>query len=177
MVVPLAVIALGMFAAVLVPYGYPLTWMTVTMPLADPSPFLAVHAVAGFLAVAISLAARRDAAPGLVAAIVAILGILAMTVMTAIAVKQFNAGGDWTPVLVFVAPIALSLVVAFNAMRMRGWDRMLLLLGALAIAGLPYSCPLVPGMFNLFSSGMVYLVADVTVLALFGLGMRSVGRT
>jgi hypothetical protein len=172
MVIPLAVIALGMFAAVLVPYGYPLQWMTVTLPIEDLSPFLAIHVVAGILAVSIALAARRNAEPGLLPAIVAIVGILAMTVMTAIAVKVFNDGSYWTHVLVFVAPVAFALVLAFNGLRMRGWDRMLFLLGALAIAGLPYTCPLVPGMFNLFSAGMVYLVADVTVLALFVRGLR-----
>ncbi len=173
MVIPLAVIALGMFAAVLVPYGYPMQWATVTMPVADPSPFLAVHVVAGVLAVSIGLGARRDRAPGWGAVIVAIAGILAMTVMTAIAVNTFSDGGYWTPVLVFVAPIALALAMIFNALRAQAWERMLMLLGALAIAGLPYSCPLVPGMFDVFSSGMVYFVAMVTVLALFVRGMRS----
>jgi hypothetical protein len=74
-------------------------------------------------------------------------------------------------VLVFVAPIAIALVVTFQALWMRGWDRMLWLLGAFAIAALPYSCPLVPGMFNLFSGGIVYLMADLTVLALFIRGL------
>lgn len=172
MVIPLAVIALGLFASVLVPYGYPLQWMMVTLPIEDLSPFLAMHVVAAILAMSIALAARRDREPGLLPVIVAVVGILAMTAMTAIAVKAFNDAGSWTPVLVFVAPVALSLVIAFNGLRMRGWERMLFLLGALAIAGLPYSCPLVPGMFDLFSSGLVYLVADVTVLALFVRGVR-----
>jgi hypothetical protein len=172
MVIPLAVIALGMFAAVLVPVGYPLQWVPVTMPIQDLSPFLAVHVVSGILAAMIALAARKDAEPGLGPALVAILGILAMTVMTVIAVKFFSDGGHWTAVLVFVAPVALALVLAFNALRVRGWERMLVLLGAFAIAGLPYSCPLVPGMYNLFSSGLVYLAAQVTVLALFVRGMR-----
>ncbi|MFN0245536.1 MAG: hypothetical protein ACKV2T_01425 [Kofleriaceae bacterium] len=172
MVIPLAVIAFGMFAAVLVPYGYPLQWMTVTMPLEDLSPFLTVHVVSAILAVMIALAARKDVAPGLGPALVALAGILAMTVMTVIAVKTFSDGGHWTAVLVFVAPVALAVVLSFNALRVRGWERMLILLGAFAVAGLPYSCPLVPGMYNLFSSGLVYLAAQVTVLALFVRGMR-----
>ena len=173
MVVPLAVISLGMFAAVLVPYGYPLSWAAITTPIEDLSPFLLIYAGAGIVAVSIVLAARRGSPPGHVATAIALLAILAATIMTGIAVKVFADGGYWTPVLAFVAPIAVTLPIAFHALRMRGWDRMLWLLGAFAIAALPYSCPLVPGMFNLFSGGLVYLVADVTVLALFVRGLRS----
>ena len=99
MVIPLAVMALGMFAAVLVPYGYPLAWVTVTVPVSEPSLFLLVHVVAGILAAWIAFAARRDAAPGLAPALVALLGILGMTALSALAVKTFSvrtpsAGGQ-----------------------------------------------------------------------------------
>lgn len=172
MVIPLAVIALGMFAAVLVPYGYPVQWMTVTTPIADLSPFVAIHAGAGILAIAIVLASRRGAPPGNAVTALALLAILAATVMTVIAVKVFSDANAWTAVLVFVAPVAIALVISFHALRMRGWDRMLFLLGAFAIAALPYSCPLVPGMFNLFSGGLVYAAAVLTVLVLFVRGLR-----
>lgn len=173
MVVPLAVIALGLFAAVLVPYGYPLQWAVVVSPIADLSPFLLVYVGAGAMAVSIVLASRRGSPPGHLASAIAILAILAPTIMTAIATKVFSDGGYWTAVLVFVAPIAVSLVVTFHALRMGGWDRMLWLVAAFAIAALPYGCPLVPGMFNLFSGGIVYLVADVTLLALFVRRLRT----
>jgi hypothetical protein len=75
--------------------------------------------------------------------------------------------------IVFLAPIVISLVLTFHALRMRGWDRMSWLLGAFAIAALPFSCPLVPGIFNLFSGGIVYLIADLTLLALFVRGLRA----
>ena len=60
---------------------------------------------------------------------------------------------------------------AFNALRTRGWQRMLGLLAALAIASLPYGCPLVPGMFNMFSGGLVFVLAELTIFALFLRGM------
>ncbi len=121
----------------------------------------------------IGLAIRRGTPPGTVATVIALLAILGATIMTSIAVKVFSDGGYWTRVLVFAAPVAISLVVAFHALRVRAWDRMLLLLGAFAIAALPYSCPLVPGMFDLFSSGAIYLAADLTVLVLFLRGLRA----
>ena len=173
MVIPLAVIALGMVAAVLVPYGTPLAWLPVTLPLHTLSPFLVIHVVAAVLAVTIARAARGDAPPGHVATIVALIGIVALTVLTVIAVKAFSDVGAWTPVLAFVAPVALAPVIAVHALRASGWERMLLLLGALAVAALPYACPLVPGVFGVLSSGLVHAVANVTLLVLFVLGMRS----
>ncbi|CAN5917789.1 hypothetical protein BH11MYX3_BH11MYX3_28220 [soil metagenome] len=172
MVIPLAVIALGLFASVGVPYGHPLKWLAVATPLGDLSPFHVIYVGAGLVAGAIVLAARHDSPPGRIATVIALLAIVAPTIMTAIAVKVLSDGGYWTHVLVFAAPIAISLVLAFNALRARGWDRMLLLLGAFSIAALPYSCPLVPGIFNLFSGGLVYLAADLTVLVLFIRGLR-----
>jgi hypothetical protein len=172
MVVPLAVLALCLVASVLVPYGYPMKWVVVTMPIEDLSPFDVIYVGAGILAVAIVLAARRGSPPGLIATVTAVLAILGATFMTAWAVKVFSDADYWTHVLAFAAPIAVTVVVTFQALRMRGWDRMLWLLGAFAIAALPYSCPLVPGMFNLFSGGIVYVMADLTVLALFVRGLR-----
>jgi hypothetical protein len=172
MVVPLAVLAFGLVASILVPYGYPMKWMVVTLPLEDLSPFDVIYVGAGILAVSIALASRRGAPPGVIATVTALLAILGASIMTGIAVKVFSDDGYWTHVLVFVAPIAVSLVVTFQALGMRGWDRMLWLLGAFAIAALPYSCPLIPGMFNLFSGGIVYVMADLTLLALFIRGLR-----
>ncbi len=176
MVVPLAVLALGLFAAVLVPYGHPLSWLAVAPMLEDLSPFHAIHVGAGVLAVSIALANRRGTPPGVLATVIALATILAATIMTGIAVKVFSDGGYWTHVMVFAAPIAIAPVVVFHALRARGWNRMLLLLGAFAVAALPYGCPLVPGMFNLFSGGLVYLLAVVTVLVLFLRGLRATGR-
>jgi hypothetical protein len=173
MVVPLAVLALGLVASVLVPYGYPMKWMVVTMPFEELSPFAVIYVGAGILAVATVLASRRGSPPGVIATVTAVLAILGATFMTGWSVKVFADGDAWTAVLVFAAPIAVSIVVTFQALRMPGWDRMLWLLGAFAIAALPYSCPLVPGMFNLFSGGIVYLMADLTVLALFLRGLRA----
>ncbi len=172
-IVPLAVMAVGLVAAVLVPYGSPLNWMMVTTP--EPSsPFNVIYLGAGVLGVSIVLGVRRDAAPGVVAMVFAVIAILGATILTGIAVTLFAEGGYWTPALVFAAPVAVAITLAFNALRMRGWDRTLWMLGAFAVAALPFSCPLIPGMFNLFSGGVVYLVADVTLLALFLRGASSV---
>jgi len=173
MVLPLAVIAIGIIASVLVPYGYPMKWLTVTTPLDELGPFHAIHAGAAIVAVSIVVANRRGRPPGIVATIAALLAILVATFMTAWAVKVFSEGNYWTHTLVFTTPVAVALVIAFNALRMPGWDRMLWLLGALSIAALPFSCPLIPGMFNVFSGGLVYFVADLTLLALFVRGLRS----
>lgn len=171
MVVPLAVIAIGVFAAVLVPYGWPIRWMTVVTPLEDPSPLLLVHVAAGILAVALALAVRRDVAPGVLVIAVALLSTLGMDAMTAIAVKAAADGDAWAFVLGFTAPVAVSLVIAFHALRAPPWDRALLLVGAFAIAALPYGCPLVPGMYNLFSGGIVFLLAEATLLVLVVRGL------
>jgi hypothetical protein len=175
MIIPLAVIAATLFAAVLVPYGYPMKWMTVTIPLEELSPFALIQGSAGVVAGALAFAVRRGSAPGVVAIVFALIGTLAATIMTVIAVKVFADAGQWRDVMVFVAPVAITPVLAFNAFRMRGWDRMLVLIGAFAIAALPYSCPIIPGMFNLFSGGLVYLAGWVTVLVLFvrGITLRS----
>src|SRR5262249_36191683 len=146
MVVPLAVIALGLIAQVFVPYTSPLKWMPVVTQLDELSPFHVIHVGAGTVAVAIVLAHRRGTAPGVVAVVAALLAILAGTIMTAITVKVAADASYWTFVFAFTAPIVFALVLAFNALRLRGWDRMLLLLGAFAIAVAPYGCPLVPGM-------------------------------
>ncbi|MEO8551781.1 MAG: hypothetical protein ABI678_17510 [Kofleriaceae bacterium] len=173
MVLPLGVIAVCLLASVLVPYGSPLAWMTVTTPLTDLSPFLLIHVSAALTAFGIVRASRRDVAPDAFAVVAVLLGIIAATVMTAWAVKVFADANAWTPVLAFVAPLCITPVLAFHALRVRGWDRMLGLVGAFAVAALPYSCPLVPGMFNLFSGGLVYLLAVVTLLVLFGRGLAT----
>lgn len=172
MVVPLAMIAFGVFVSVLVPYGYPLKWLLVTTQLDGLSPLHVIYVGAGVLAGAIVLATRRDSPPGTLATVIALVAIVVPTFVTALVVKWFSDGGYWTGVLVFAAPVAVALVLAFNALRARGWDRMLLLVGAFAIAALPYSCPLVPGMFNEYSGGLVYLAADLTLVVLFVLGLR-----
>jgi len=173
MVLPLGVIAVCLIASVLVPYGFPMTWMAVTTPITEPSPFLLIHVSAGLTAFAIVRASRRDIAPGAFAIAAVLLGILAATVMTAWAVKVFTDANAWTPVLAFVAPLCITPVLVFHALRATGWDRMLGLVGAFAVAALPYSCPLVPGMFNLFSGGLVYVLAVVTLLVLFGRGLTT----
>jgi hypothetical protein len=172
-VVPLAVIALGFFASVLVPYGYPPKWMTVVRPFEELSPFLIIHAGAAGLALAIAHAARRGSSPGALAIVSALIGILAATIMTGIAVGVFVDAGYWTHALAFAAPVAVALVLAFHALRLRGWDRVLFAVGAFAIAVLPYGCPLIPGMFNLFSAGLAYLAADLTLLVVVARGMRT----
>lgn len=171
MIVPLAVVAATLVAAVLVPYGDPVKWLTVTMPLEELSPFALIQASAGVVAGSLAFAARRNSAPGVVPIVFSLIGMLAATVMTGIAVKVLADAGLWTDVMVFVAPVAVAPVLAFNAFRASGWDRMLLLVGGFAIAALPYSCPIIPGMFNLFSGGLVYLAAWITVLVLVVRGL------
>jgi hypothetical protein len=172
--IPLGVIALGLIANVLVPYGWPLKWMMVTTSFDDGlSPLLAIYGCAGILAVLIVRATARGTAPKALATVVALIGITAATVMTMITVYFFSEGNYWTQVLTFVAPVAIAPVITFHALRVREWQRMHRLLGAFGIAALPYACPLVPGMFNLFSGGLVYVAADLTLLALFVRGMRS----
>src|ERR1044071_9360169 len=76
MIVPLAVLALGLFVSVLVPYAAPLRWLAFTTPLDDLSPFLVIHAGAGLLAASIVLALRRGSPPGLASVVIAVLAIL-----------------------------------------------------------------------------------------------------
>lgn len=171
MIIPLGVIAVGLIAAVLVPWGYPTKWKLVTTPFDDLSPFLLIDVSAGVTAFAIFRASRRNVPPGALAIVAALIGIIAATFMTAWAVKVFAEGDLWTHTLVFTGPLCITPVLAFHALRATGWDRMLVLVGAFAVAALPYSCPLIPGMFNLFSGGLVYALAVVTLLVLFARGL------
>ena len=172
-VIPLAVIASGFLVAPLVPVGYPAKlWLSVSPYEDGLSPYAMLYAGAAALAVLIALAARGNATPRNATTVIALLTIVATTAPTAVLVDLEARDGDWLRCALFALPIAATIVLVIGALRRRGWPRLLGLLGAVAVAALPYGCPIVPGIFNLFSGGLVFVLADLTVLALFVLGER-----
>ncbi|CAN5822944.1 hypothetical protein BH11MYX2_BH11MYX2_26320 [soil metagenome] len=169
MIAPLAIIALGFFVSVLVQVGT--RWALVVSPVMEPDVFNIIQLGAGVLALLLWRAAR-DGEPGLAAVALALVLIVGGLVLTAVATYFFSTSGHWTGALVFATPLALAPVLAFHGLRLRGWDRMLLLMGALALALLSYACPLVPGWFNAYSGGVVYAAAIIGIAVLFARGFR-----
>lgn len=169
MIIPLAVIALGLFVAVGVKAGT--HWLPMIIPVLEADEFNALQVLAGLLA--FLLWRDRKSEPGIATVIVALVLIVGGIVLTAVTTYFFSTASLWTGALVFATPLALAPVLAFHGLRIRGWDRMLLLMGALALAILPYACPLVPGMFNSYSGGMLFAAADVGIIVLFVRGFRS----
>ncbi|HEY4057834.1 MAG TPA: hypothetical protein VGM39_14570 [Kofleriaceae bacterium] len=169
MIVPLAIIALGFFVSVLVETGP--HWHLVVFPVLEPDIVNAVQIGSGILAVLLWRA--RDTEPGIAAVATALVMIIGGLVMTGIATYAFSTTNNWTAALVFATPLALAPVLAFHALRLRGWDRMLLMMGAFALALASYSCPLVPGLLDVYSGGVVYAAAIVGILVLFVRGFRS----
>ncbi|HEY4179528.1 MAG TPA: hypothetical protein VGM90_21960 [Kofleriaceae bacterium] len=169
MIVPLAIIALGLFVSFFVQVGT--HWVPVILPVLEIDVLNVIQIGAGVLAVL--LWRSRDGEPGMAAVATALVLIVGGLVLTGLATYAFSSVGQWTGAMVFATPLALAPVLAFHALRIRGWDRMLLLTGALALALLSYSCPLVPGILNEYSGGVVYAAAIVGILVLFVRGFRT----
>jgi hypothetical protein len=169
--VPLAVIASGILVAPLVVAGYPAHITMLVRPLEDGfSPFFAIYLAAAVLAFA-SWRATRSAEP--VRGHAAIAGGAAVLVVAGMgfSVAFFFDGGYWGQGALFALPIAGSVWLLIGGLRRRGWTRALWLLGAFASASLPFGCPLIPGLYNLYSAGILFEIADLTVLALVVLGI------
>jgi hypothetical protein len=173
---PLAVIASGILAAPLVVVGYPAHVVMIVRPFEDGfSPFFAIYLAAAVLAVMSWRAARRtEPAPRHTA--VAVVATIAVLATMAIPVGFYLESGYLGQAVLFALPIVASVWCLVRGLRQGGWTRVLWLLGAFAAAGLPYGCPLIPGMFNLFSGGLVFELADLTVLALAAFGVMRAAR-
>ncbi len=63
-----------------------------------------------------------------------------------------------------VVLVALGLTIV--AWRRSGWNRWRWLLGAYAVMVSLFGCPLIPGFFNLFSGGFVFLAAEILLVVL-----------
>jgi hypothetical protein len=173
---PLAVIASGILVSPLVVLGYPEHMRMIVRPYEDGlSPFFAIYLAAAVLAVLSWRAARRPE-PARSHITIAVVSTIAVLATMAIPVGFYIDGGYLGDALLFALPLAVSVWFLVRGLRHRGWTRMLWLLGAFAAAALPYGCPLIPGMFNLFSGGLVFELADLTVLALAVLGIVRAAR-
>jgi hypothetical protein len=169
-IIPLLVIALGLVTPpVLLQHR---AHVVPISPLEDGfGPLWAIHITALLLALIALVCAKARAEPGRGATIVAALGTLA-TLHLPVTMIRVVGGADWWLTVVSAAVIANAVAALAIAWRVRGWRGWLWALGAYGIAALPYACPLWPGMFNEFSGGLTFLVADVTLLALVVLGLR-----
>lgn len=173
---PLAVIASGLLVTPLVVVGYPPRMTMIVRPLEDGfSPFFAIYVAAAVLAVMSWRAARR-AEPARSHTAIAVVATIAVLATMAIPVGFYLESGYLGQAVMFALPIAASVWCLVRGLRHRQWTRVVWLLGAFAAAALPYGCPLIPGMFNLFSGGLVFELADLTVLALAVLGVVRAAR-
>jgi hypothetical protein len=174
-VIPLAMIAVGFFVAPVMVHLPPR--VIPISPLEDGlTPFTAIYAGAAVLAAMIAITARRGATPGRAMTATALVAIITASVGAVIAVYLAVDGAYWGYALGFGAPVFVAAMVVGTALRRHDWDRVLRLVGAFALAALPFGCPRVPGMFNVFSGGLVFLAADAAVVALCGLGIWRSGR-
>jgi hypothetical protein len=115
--------------------------------------------------------ARRRNEPGRAARVVAVIGTLAVLHLPVVMLIVLE-GELWPLTLTSALVIAAAIFALVQAFRRPGWTGWLWALGAYAIAALPYACPLYPGIFNVFSGGLTFAIADVTLLALIALGLR-----
>jgi hypothetical protein len=175
-VIPLAMIAVGFFVAPVMLHLPPRVIPISALEDGWLSPFTAIYAGAAVLAVMIALTARRGSMPSVALTATALVAIVTASVGAVIAVGVSIDAGYWDYAVGFGAPILVGAMVAGAAMRRREWDRVLRLVGAFALVALPFGCPRVPGMFNVFSGGLVFVAADLTVVALCGLGIWRSGR-
>lgn len=165
--IPLLVIALGFFLPPIVrelreaavsPYEDG-GWGALLIP--------PIHLTAFVLAVLSLVAGYRREAPGVASVVVAILAIVASGAL--LGVEVVAVGFDDGAAIFTLGAIGISVLTAavvVVALRRTAWQRWVGLLAAYALAASYYGCPLYLGMFNLFSGGVVFILADVTLLVL-----------
>jgi hypothetical protein len=136
-----------------------------------------VHVTALVLAVIGAAAAWRRTTPGPIALGVALVGVAWCTAMLvwAIATMKLMEGYRLLS-LTAIACVLGALALGGLALRRRGWARWTCVLGAYAIAVALYGCPLIPGMFNLFSGGLTFVLADATLIVLAGAAVARASR-
>ncbi|HUJ62531.1 MAG TPA: hypothetical protein VLX92_28715 [Kofleriaceae bacterium] len=167
-ILPLAVIAIGYIVPPLLSTG-----LAPSSAFGDGDQlFLGVYAGALVLAVLTDVAARRDAVPGAVSVVIALLAIGAASVPTVPVVCLLIEDRAPVRALGFGAAILAAAAVAALALRRRGWWRWSMLLGAFALAALPFACPVAAGLYNLFPGGAIFLIADLTLIAQLAIGAR-----
>jgi hypothetical protein len=166
-VIPLATIAIGFFVKPIVRAS---NGAEMTAPFEEPGMLaLGYHPTALLLAlVTVSYLARRRA-PGLIAELVAYTGMLwCAASQVAIVATVFGepAAGDYPFAIGAIATLAGSIAFVVLARQRRDWDRWLCLLGGYAFISLPYGCPRIMGMFNEWSGGLMFVVAELALLTI-----------
>lgn len=178
-IVTLGMIALGFVTPPIIPHWlWPYsTHVHVISPYEDgASSMWSIQIVAVVLAALTLVHGRRRSAPGLASRIIATLCTLAVLHLPVVMLVVLH-GEAWTITLTSVIVVVAALGALVQAWHTRGWLGWLWALAAYAIAALPYACPLWPGIFNVFSGGVTFLTADVTLLALAVLGLRAADRS
>jgi len=169
-IIPLLIIALGLATPPVVLHHR--AHVVPISPLQDGfGPLWAIHLTALVLALVALVCAKGRSEPGRAAIILAAVGTLAVLHVPVVMIRVVG-GADWRLTAVSAAVIANAVAALVFAWRTRGWRGWLWALGAYGIAALPYACPLWPGLFNEFSGGLTFLLADVTLLILVVIGLR-----
>ncbi|HEU0032993.1 MAG TPA: hypothetical protein VFQ53_20315 [Kofleriaceae bacterium] len=171
--IPLGVIALGLF----VPPIVRSRGRFVDSPFLDGvSMMWWIHGAAAGLALLTAAWAIRRRPPRPWSFVVA-LALIAAAAYPQIAFARFAISDHWTPGILGIAGVFAG-TVGFVALawQRRDWQRQLALVGAYAFVALPYGCPVLMGMFNVWGGGVTFLVAEATLLALVLRGTLSRGE-
>ena len=171
--VPLGVIAVGFITPPIIPHAlWPYRSVQFISPYEDGTSWMwSIQIVAVLLAALTFVHARRRDEPGVTTKVIAVLGTLAVLHLPIVMLIAVGAE-IWPLSLTSAIVVAGTLVALAEAWRRPGWQGWLWVLGAYALAALPYACPLFPGIFNVFSGGLTFAAADVTLLALVVMGLR-----
>lgn len=168
-IIPLLIIALGLVTPPVLLHHR--ARVVPISPLQDGfSALWAIPITALLLALIGLVCAKGRSEPGRGAIVVAAIGVLAVLHVPVVMLRVVG-GEAWRLSAVSAAVIVAALVMIALAVRARGWRGWLWALAAYGIAALPYACPLWPGMFNEFSGGLTFVIADLALLALVVLGL------
>ena len=133
-----------------------------------------IHLTALVLAAITVIGAYRRTAPGTAALVVALVGIVACGSLLGVEVGAigFEGGLGTAFTLGSLALLGATVAIVWVALRRAAWQRWVGVLAAYAIAIACYGCPRYFFMFNVFSGGVVFIVADATLLVL---ALRAIG--
>jgi hypothetical protein len=173
-IVPLAVIAIGLFVP---PIVRTRPGVVATPPFADgPNMFWSVQVTAGALSVLTAVRELLRRAPGGLDVALAIAGMAAVGYVWADVIPFCVAAGARGIAFALVVSLAAPVALLVVALRRQAWDRWVCVIGAYTLVVAMFGCPYVPGGFDQFSGGYTFIAADATLLALVALQLVGTSR-
>jgi hypothetical protein len=127
---------------------------------------LGYYALALVLQVITVIAAVRRVTPGMIAIVLAHVAIAIGALPSAVMV-YFTFAEEFHPIgIAAIAVLVAAIAFAVLAWLRRGWARWTCLLAAFACVALPYGCPRIMGVFNVWSGGWVFTAGATTLIVL-----------